>query len=177
MSLRPQLDPQSVRLLQRLRKKLETSGQVIADVVRDLGIEAQEQMTHNLSGTEVSYSGGRFKINVQTGNLRRRVRLEYPYQGDPYSVGIFNNASYAQRLQEGVSGEQRKRELLGSQKAKRSRSGRAYLNINNGKEWWTIHEDSELADQPPRPFVDATLEQMQPRMVERLAQTFAELLS
>lgn len=173
------IDKQSEQKLQRLQRKLQDGAERIAQTLNDLGAEAIEQMVHFLSGADVTYDGEHFRINVQTGNLRRHTRLEYPVNGDPFSVGVFNNASYAESLSRGISGEDRKRALLASKSAKTSKAGRKYLSIppsTGATGWWTVTEDSELADQPPRPFAHATAEAMKPRFLDRMSETLGEIL-
>jgi len=159
-------------LLKKWKEKLEKSTRdAMADAVREVGVEALEQMQHNLSGAEVSWSGGEFRVNVRTGNLRRHCRLEYPFAGDPHSAYVFNNAAYAQDLEQGLTGEERKDRLLfGGKAPKENKQGRPYKTIPGGKgsliPFWTVHADSRLRDQAPRPFAQATAEQMQSRAVE-----------
>lgn len=147
-----------------------TTTAKLAEAVREIGLEAQEQMVHNLSGQDVDWTGGTFRINVRTGNLRRRTRLEYPNQGDPLSVLVFNDAVYAATIEQGISGEDKKAALL--RNAKTSKAGRRYKTIPmpHGSliPFWAVHEDSKLKDQPARPFAAATAEQMRERATDLL---------
>lgn len=159
-------------LLKRWRKKLEKDARDgLAEAIQQVGLEALEQMNHNISGAEVSWSGGEFQIQIRTGNLRRHCRLEYPFAGDPHTAFVFNNAAYADDIEQGITGEDRKQRLLwGGRAPKRNKQGRAYKTIPGGKgslaPFWVVHEDSRLNDQAPRPFAQATAEQMQPRAVD-----------
>lgn len=166
------------RQLRMLRDRLENASPYLQQAVRDGGVEALEQMTENLSGQDVQWSGGTFRINVQTGNLRRRSRLDFPYQGDPLTVGIFNNASYADQIEGGMAGDERKRALL--KEAKASKKGRKYRAVPSGKgslvKFWTVTEDSTLRNTPPRPFVEATAEQMKRRFVELVGSAVQQVI-
>lgn len=159
---------QARKQLHMLRERLGNASPYLQQAVRDGGVEALEQMVENLSGVDVQFSGGSFRVNVQTGNLRRRSRLDFPYQGDPLAVGIFNNASYAEQIEKGMTGQERKDAIL--RNAKTSKKGRKYQAVPSGKgsltKFWTVTESSNLRDTPPRPFVDATAEQMEARFIE-----------
>ena len=151
----------------------------LQEAVKDIAIEVAEQMTYNLSGNDVSWSGGNFIVNVQTGNLRRHTAIEYPFAGDPYSAFVYNNAAYAGMIESGITGEQRKDMLLSSSKAKRSKKWRKYLRIpfpGDLKGFWTVTEDTKFRDQTPRPFAQATAEQMQGRIQEQLGNAVIEVL-
>jgi hypothetical protein len=176
--MHPEYDKRTKKLLDRLKQKLEKeSSDAIQDAVKQIGVEASEQMVHNLSGVAVSWSGGTFRINVWTGNLRRHVRMLWPFAGDPYAVYVLNDAEYAAQIEGGISGEEKKR--LALRNAKRSKTGRAYQAIPGRPgslfPFWTMTEDSDIRDQEPRPFVEATAEQMKDRSVELLGRAFTEL--
>lgn len=152
--------------LEQVKADLERAAK---EAVKQVGFEATEMMIHHVSGDPISWDGGTFQINVNTGNLRRHVRMEYPYSGSEYAVGVFNNAAYASDVEDGVSGEERKSRLLwGGQSPRRSqKTGRAYKIIPRQEgslvAFWAVTEDSTLQDQPPRPFVEATESKMQDR--------------
>lgn len=178
--MQPKLDAESARRLRDLQKAFENVARSpkLQDAIYDIGAEAMEQMAHTLSGNDIQYSGGKFRINVRTGTLRRSIRMEQPLNGNPFQVGVYNTASYAGAIQRGVTGEERKRQLLSSPAAKTSKAGKKYMRIpSQGAEgWWTVGEDSTLSDQPPRPFLQATMEAMQPIMLERLALALKEIM-
>ena len=185
--LAPQLAESAKQKLDALLSSLSKAEQGFAESIKQIGLETREQMTANLSGAEVSFSGGRFKINVRTGNLRRHTRMEWPLAGNPLAVGVFNNASYARTIEQGISGEERHMALLwgsgGKTRAKAAKkTGRYYRRIpiggaGGGMGFWTITEDTELRAAPARPFPAATLEQMQPRINMLLERAFALVLS
>jgi hypothetical protein len=176
------LNRPSEQLLHKLAQSFSQDGErVIQAAVKQIGIEAVEQMVHNLSGVSVQWTGGNFLINVRTGNLRRHCRMDWPFNGDPYSVFVFNNAEYAAQIESGISGDEKRRILLEGGKAPLvSKAGRKYKRIPGGPgclvRFWTITEDSQLADQPPRPFVEATAEQMRDRAAKLLGVAFLELV-
>lgn len=172
-------DEKSQKNLQDWANKLKRQGaDVLAQAVKEAALEALELAIYNVSGHEVRWSGGAFRVNVQTGNLRRHMRLEYPHQGNPHMALVFNNAAYAKDIEDGLSGAARKRRLLeGGKEAKVSKAGRKYKTIPGGRgsliPFWTIHEDSQLADMPARPFMQATYEQMAPRAQQIIAAAVA----
>lgn len=180
--MRPKLDKKSQDELNKLRSLLSDKGlaPVLQKAVREIGLEAQEQMTHNLSATLVHWSEGSFQIGVITGNLRRRVRMDYPFAGDKYSCFISNDAAYARLIEYGLSGRLKKQVLLDGPGTKISKAGRRYRRIPAGRgapmEVWTLTEDTKLPDSPPKPFVRATAEQMRPVALKRLGYAFAEAL-
>lgn len=150
----------------------------VKEGIKQVGLEALEVMNQHLSGDSVSWAGGTFQINVNTGNLRRHSRIEYPYLGSEYAVGIFNNAAYAQDVEEGVPGDERQRRLLnGGKPPKRNKQGRAYKTIPSKEgslvHFWTVHEDSRLPDQEARPFAEATEELMNDRAPALLGEIVA----
>ena len=182
--MNPEIDPKALELLERVRRTLEKGGDdSLAETVKQVGYEAVEQMSHNLGGNNVSWSGGSFVVNVRTGNLRRHIRKEYPFGGNPYSFYAFNDAEYAEQIESGISGEQKKSALLFGGKAPSvSKKGRMYKRIpssNPGSliKFWTLHEDSKLNDQPARPFVQATAEQMEERAGELLGKAMIDVFS
>lgn len=174
--------------LEALQAKLQKGSAGIQDTVRLLGLETLEQMIHNLSGNEVSWSGGSFVVNVRTGNLRRMTRLDYPLEGDSFSFGVFNRASYARTLERGQTGPERLRSLLfGGSPPQTSKKGGLYKRIayrgrtssgrlRKGTTFFTVTPGSVLADIPPRPFVEATLEQMQSRIEDLLRSAVSKIL-
>jgi len=181
--MKPEFDAKSMDLLDRLKKAVEQGAEdTLQEAVKQVGLETIEQMNHNLGGESVSWSGGNFRINVQTGNLRRRVRMEYPFAGDPYTAFVHNDASYAPDLITGMSGAEKKRRLLeGGSSAKVSKEGRKYKRIPGGPgslvRFWTVTEESTLKNQPPRPFVEATAEQMAPRAVQLFGAAIIEAIT
>ncbi|MEA3224960.1 MAG: HK97 gp10 family phage protein [Planctomycetota bacterium] len=176
------LDRKSEQLLEKLAQSLsKEGGDTLQTAVKQIGLEAVEQMVHNLSGVDVSWTDGSFRVNVRTGNLRRHCRADWPYRGDPYSVYVYNNAEYAKQIEEGISGEDKKRQILrGGKHPKVSKAGREYKRIPGGSgsliPFWTLTEDSHLANQEPRPFVEATASQMKDRAVDLLGRAFMELV-
>lgn len=165
-------------------------GDALAETVKNLGYEAVEQMAENLGGNEVTWSGGTFTINVWTGNLRRHIRNEYPFAGNPYSFFAFNDAEYAEQIESGITGEAKKRAILFGGKAPNyNKQGRAYKRIprhnpsntseegDNLAKFWTLHEGSTLEDQPGRPFVQATAEQIEERAVDLLGKAMIDVFS
>lgn len=184
--LAPHLGESTKSQLQQLLASLTDAQKPLVEAIKQIGLETREQMTANLSGAEVSFAGGSFKINVVTGNLRRHVRMEWPLAGNPLAVGVFNNAAYARTVETGIDGETRRDALLwgvgGKTLAKPAKkTGRYYRRIPVGSGgltgFWTITEDSSLRAIAPRPFPAATLEQMQPRLGELLESAFALVLS
>lgn len=158
--------------LEKALRELEAIEHDILEAAREgtrqIGFEAQELMVDYLSGKSVAGRDGTFLIQVRTGNLRRHVRMEYPLRGDDCAVAIFNNASYAREIEEGISGDDKRDKILyGGSPAKMSKKGKAYRTIPGGPgslmKFWTITEDSQLSDQAPRPFVQTVVEHMQPR--------------
>lgn len=164
-------------------KKLEALPDAVenafAEGVKELGLLGQEQMAYNLSGRSVTYSGGQFIINVQTGNLRRQTRMEYPFAGNRFEAAVFNRAPYADMIENGVSGEQKVRNILnGGKPAKVSANGRRYKRIpSKGGRFWTVTEDSQLNDQQARPFAQATAEQLEKEAESIMEQAFEEVLA
>ena len=158
--MNPTIDAASQLRLAQLRKRLHDAHETLADMLRDLGAEALEEVIENLSGSLVSYDGTNFRIGVQTGTLRRMTQLEYPYEGNPMSVGVTNTASYAASIIRGISGKDRKKALLNSPKAKTNKHGGRYISIpgSGPTGWWTVTDKSVLKDQEPRPFLQAALE-------------------
>lgn len=169
------------RQLQRLQKSVKEGGDTLAKAVKQVTLEAAEEMVHAISGEDVSWAGGSFKINVRTGNLRRRTRIEYPFGGDPYTGFVHNDAEYAPNLILGMSGQAKKEALLSGPGAKVSKAGRKYQRIPGGPgslvPFWTVTEDSTLRDQPPRPFVEATADRMKERAKTLLGEAIMKVLS
>ena len=182
--MKVQLDKRSLDVLDRLRQKLTaTTYDGIANTVKELALESAEQMVFNLSETAVEWSSGIFVVGVQTGRLRAGVRVEYPFMGDPYTAYVFNNTEYAQTIEQGETGEDKKRRLLlGGSKAKENKEGRLYKRIPKRERgdltsFWTLTEDSALQDQEPRPFAAATGEGMEERAKQLLGKAFVEVLT
>jgi len=174
-------DREGMEVLDRWKNLAQSIEGPLEETVREIGVEAMEQMTHNLSGQEVDWRGGSFRINVVTGNLRRHVRMEHPLDGDPHAVLIFNNAEYAQDIEEGVSGFKKVSRLIHRGKtAKISKKGRKYKRIPASKgsliPFWTVTEDSRLRDLPARPFSEATEYQMKDRAAQMVAETIQRVL-
>jgi len=176
------LDKRSANLLAKMTQRLKQEGDdSLQTAVKQIGLEAVEQMIHNLSGQDVSWTGGAFRINVRTGNLRRHCRAQWPFGGDPYSVYVFNDAEYAAQIEGGITGEEKKRQILESgTQAKTNKDGRKYKRIPGGQgslvRFWTLTEDSNLSDQPARPFVEATAQQMKTRAVELLGNAILQMV-
>lgn len=152
----------------------------LSRIIREIGLEAQEQMIHNLSGVEVDWPDGNFRVNVRTGNLRRHTRMEYPYQ-DPLRVLVFNDAAYAPDIEYGITGDEKKRRILDEGKpAKISKAGRRYKTIPMSPgslfRFWTLHENSVLSDQRERPFARATVEQMRDRVTDMFRGAVIEMI-
>lgn len=163
-----------------LEKIQSDAEEAVKEGIKQVGLEAMEVMMHHLSGDTITWSGGVFQININTGNLRRHVRMEYPLRGSEYAVGVFNNASYAMDVEEGVDGGERKKRLLGGGKApkKSKATGRAYKSIPRLEKgslvgFWTVTEDSHLNDIPARPFAEATEEVMNNRAPALLGEIVA----
>jgi len=171
----------NIRQLQRVQMSVKAGGDNQAKAVKQVTLEAAEEMVHTISGEDVSWSGGSFKINVRTGNLRGRTRIEYPFGGDPYTGFVHNDAAYAPNLILGMSGEAKKESLLRGPGVKVSKAGRKYRRIPSGPgsliPFWTVTEDSVLRDQPPRPFVDATADRMKERAKTLLGEAIMRVLS
>ena len=163
-------------------RKLETLPNAVenafAEGVKELALLGQEQMAHNVSGRSVSFSGGSFTINVQTGNLRRQIRAEYPLGGNRFEAAVFNRAPYAELLEYGISGEQTKQMILnGGKPAKISKAGVPYKTIpGTGGRFWTVTGESQLKSQQARPFAKATAEQLDESAESVLEQAFEEAM-
>lgn len=173
------LSSESKQLLERLIEKGKDAGSLFGEAVRELGLEAAEQVARNLSGVTVSHDGQNFSINVDTGNLRRSTRIDWPMGGNPMAVRVVNNASYADAVQRGSSGRERKAALLQSPKAKMSAEGRRYIFVPAGPgpaQGFTVTEESVLSDIAPRPFLEAAADQMEPRASNILRETIARAL-
>ena len=169
-------DEKDLQKLEALPGAIENA---FAEGVKELGLLGQEQMAHNLSGRSVTYSGGQFVVNVQTGNLRRQVRMEYPFAGNRFEAAVFNRAPYADMIENGISGEEKVRSIInGGKPAKVSANGRKYKRIpGNGGRFWTVTEDSQLNNQQARPFAKATAEQLEKSAESIMEQAFEEVLS
>lgn len=174
--------------IERLQAKLAQGAAGLQEIIRALGLETLEAMIRNLSGSEVAFSGGTFRIHVRTGNLRRMTRLDYPLEGDAFAFGVFNRAEYARQIEDGRTGPERLRDLLfGGTPPATSKKGGLYKRIGfrgrtaSGRAaraltFFTVTPASRLNDIPPRPFVAATLEQMRPRIKELLSIGLAKIL-
>ena len=165
------------KAIEKQQKLPDTMMQAFRDSIQEVGIEAQLLMVDNLSGRSVSFSGGSFVINVQTGNLRRLTRMEYPLEGNPLSVGIFNRASYAEQIDTGISGAEKVAQILnGGKPAKVSKKGKRYKRIKFKDGFLTVSEDSPWKNQKARPFVAATAEQVGKKIDGIFEEVFEEAL-
>jgi hypothetical protein len=161
------LSDQAKQALDRALERATNADRVFAEAVREVGLEAAEQVARNLSGRSVTHRGRTFTVNVQTGNLRRSTRIIWPHNGNPLAVRIVNVASYADAVQRGQTGAQRKAALLSSGRVKTSAEGKKYIFVPVGPgkgQGFTVNEASTLNDIPPRPFLDAASEQMRSRV-------------
>ena len=163
--------------LEQLEKIPGALEEAARESIKELGLLGQEQMVHNLSGGFVPYSGGGFVVNVQTGNLRRQTRLEYPADGDPLEAVVFNRAAYSDVIENGISGEMKKQMILnGGKAAKVSKEGRRYKRVKSKAGFWTVSEKSKLKDQQARPFARATAEQLEQSAQSVIEQATEEVL-
>ena len=171
------LSSEAKRALDRVLSKFQDADRLFAEAVREVGLEAAEQVARNLSGISVSHNGQNFVVNVQTGNLRRSTRIDWPLNGDPLSVGIFNNAEYAAAVEQGQTGAQRKAALLNSRRARVSEAGKRFTFVPVGPNvGFTVNEDSALGDIQPRPFLQAAAEQMRPRVNDLLTEALNDAM-
>lgn len=168
-------NPEDLEKLEQIPGAIEEAAR---EAVKELGLLGQEEMVHILSGGSVSHSGGVFQVGVVTGNLRRQVRMEYPFAGSEYESAVLNRAPYANIIENGISGEQKKRMILtGGKAAKYNKDGRAYKRIPMGKgQFWTVTEDSQLKDQKARPFAQATAERLENNAESIMEQAIEEVL-
>lgn len=170
------LSDEAKRALNRVLSKFADADRLFAEAVREVG-EAAEQVARNLSGISVSHNGQNFVVNVQTGNLRRSTRIDWPHNGDPLSVGIFNNAEYAEAVERGQTGAERKAALLNSRRARVSKEGKRFIFVPVGPNiGFTVNEDSALGDIQPRPFLQAAAEQMRPRVNDLLTEALNDAM-
>lgn len=149
-----------------LLASMSKADRILANAVKEIGLEALEEVMTNLSGKEFSWNGSNFVINVRTGNLRRMTRMEYPFLGNPLSVAVFNRAPYAEAIEKGVSGASMVRALL--RKGKVSKAGGRYRVVPMNGSFVTVTEKSLWKDTPGRPFNDAALESIEERVVKIL---------
>lgn len=182
--MQPKLDDKSVEILNRLRNKLKSSNyDALAAAVKQVGIEAVEQMIFNLSNNTVEWSGGIFRVQVITGRLRAGVRLAWPFMGNQYTAYVYNNTAYAESVRAGETGADKKRRLLyGGKPAQQNKQGRLYKRIPSKvpgdiTRFWTLTEDSMLDDQYPCPFPEATAEDIQTRATELIGNAFVEIMT
>jgi hypothetical protein len=71
----------------------------LSRVVGDFAKQIQAQATLNVSGTQVTYSGGTFIVNRVTGKLSQSFNRA---QINPLSAIVVNTASYANAIEAGV---------------------------------------------------------------------------
>ena len=83
---------------------------------------AQATWLEYISGVEVNYSGGSFKMSRQSGTYQQAVMtgLKYPFQNNPLSGMITVNLNYVDILERGFTAFEMKDAIL---------KGRPYVNV------------------------------------------------
>lgn len=197
-------------VVQDLSAGLSTIG-AIAAVVLDYGQRLQAQAVRNVSGVQVTYSGGTFVVNRDTGFLSQNIRLTQP---NPLGAMVTADTEYASYVHDGVDHPvDMKPFLMGkvipirargmgdahlaqtsvqgaalwamptqgpvkggvTHKQKRNSKGRVSRNLYISFRRVTAASTGWIIPvRPPRPFLTAAVETIEPLFTAALAKTFAD---
>ena len=170
-------------------------------VLQKYTYKLQAQAVQNVSGINVTYAGGTFIINRQTGKLARSIQVDPSYGAGGLSSRVYASASYASAVENGSPERDLKAVLMGkviplpvkgnlkekkaavaagtaSAVSKFASTGRqtrteyiAFRRITPNSKGWIIPA------QPGRPFMAAAAEVIQPAFAHAVAETFAKYLN
>ena len=86
-------DHQLQVLLSRARFQTPAARASLGEGVRDAIEVVRAQAVRNVSGYPVTYTGGVFRVNVQTGALKGAIESEWPY-GNPLQGRVLVNGAH-----------------------------------------------------------------------------------
>ncbi|MGF6354068.1 hypothetical protein ABIE27_001978 [Paenibacillus sp. 4624] len=88
----------------------------------------QETWIQYASGAQVSFSGGSFRVGVQTGDYVRSIQagLRFP---DDLTGEVFTTSPHGAAIEDGQAAKDMKPGLLGSSKAKTGAKGKKYITV------------------------------------------------
>lgn len=92
----------------------------------------QQEWIRSVSGVQVQYSGGVFRVKVVTGEYIRSIQegLRYPAMGDAFTGEVATTSPHGRIVEEGIRPFDIKRGLLTSSKAKISADGKGkYITV------------------------------------------------
>ncbi len=96
--------------------------------VREAAHLLQSTWVEYASGVNVSYSGGTFRVGIQTGDYVRSIQngLRFP---DSMTGEVFSTSSHGESIESGQDSRDLKPKLLASPKAKTGKNGKKYITV------------------------------------------------